>query len=342
MVRIVRGVAPVRVCDIGGWTDTWFAGHGRVLNVAVSPGVLVRAAVYAAGEREHHVLLHAENYGDRYPVVPGGTLPGRHPLLEAAIDEVGVRDDVAVELTVRADVPPGCATGTSAAVTVALVGVLAHVAGRRMTADEVARTAHRIEAERLGLQSGVQDQLCSAHGGISLIEMDAYPHATVSPVQIPQATWAELERRLVLVYLGRPHASSDVHSRVIARLSEMNGWTRELDVLRALALDARNALCAGDLRAFGDVMCANTEAQAALHPELVSAVAREVIAVAGAHGAVGWKVNGAGGDGGSLTVLCGPEVGGRVGLLRALGEVSPGMRMIPARLSRSGLRVRES
>ena len=50
-------------------------------------------------------------------------------------------------------------------------------------------------------------------------------------------------------------------------------------------------------------MIANTEAQRSLHPELVGVDARRVIEFAAAHGAIGWKVNGAGGDGGSVTIL---------------------------------------
>ena len=34
---MITASAPVRVCDNGGWTDTWFGGPGRVLNIAVSP-----------------------------------------------------------------------------------------------------------------------------------------------------------------------------------------------------------------------------------------------------------------------------------------------------------------
>ena len=45
-------------------------------------------------------------------------------------------------------------------------------------------------------------------------------------------------------------------------------------------------------------MIENTEAQERLHPELVSRDAHRVIEIAKEHGALGWKVNGAGGEGG--------------------------------------------
>ena len=52
-------------------------------------------------------------------------------------------------------------------------------------------------------------------------------------------------------------------------------------------------------------MVENTDAQTQLHSELVGADAQAIIGCAREHGALGWKVNGAGGDGGSLTLLTG-------------------------------------
>ena len=40
--RILNAVAPIRICDLGGWTDTWFAEHGKVFNIGVHPGVEVQ------------------------------------------------------------------------------------------------------------------------------------------------------------------------------------------------------------------------------------------------------------------------------------------------------------
>ena len=125
MTQAITATAPVRTCDCGGWTDTWFARHGAVFNVAVNPGVrvVVRAAAAPSGPRAP-VVLRAENYGDRYAFLPGTRPWVRHALLEAAIESVGVPRGMALDVSVRSAVPPGAATGTSAAVCVALVGAL--------------------------------------------------------------------------------------------------------------------------------------------------------------------------------------------------------------------------
>jgi len=38
--RIINATAPIRICDIGGWTDTWVARRGQVFNIAVQPLVI--------------------------------------------------------------------------------------------------------------------------------------------------------------------------------------------------------------------------------------------------------------------------------------------------------------
>ena len=83
----------------------------------------------------------------------------------------------------------------------------------------------------------------------------------------------------------------------------------------------------------------NTDAQAELHPDLVHDDAWGVIEIARAHGAAGWKVNGAGGDGGSITVLASAEPGAKRALVRAITRNRPGAMPIPIAISRDGLRV---
>lgn len=187
---------------------------------------------------------------------------------------------------------------------VGVIAALDAVRGEIRPAAELAELAHRVESERLGRQSGVQDQLAAAHGGANLIEIDAYPHAEVHPVALGAALAAALDEKLLHVAYGGEHDSSAVHEQVIAQLSDEGPSSRRLEVLRRLAVEAAAALVAGDLVRYGQALTGATDAQRALHPELVAADADEIIELAQAGGALGWKVNGAGGAGGSISVLC--------------------------------------
>jgi len=335
---VISSVAPIRIADLGGWTDTWFAKHGRVLNMAVYPHAEVQLHVFPRQDRPL-VEIHAENYGERYTLDSVGGTYQRHPLLEAALEFMGVPHDLALRVSIFSEAPAGCSTGTSAAVSVALIGALDRLTPGRLTPHEVARAAHQIETELLGQQCGVQDQLASAFGGINFIEIIDYPHSIVSPIELPDEFHWELERRLSLIFLGQSHSSSKVHEKVIRELEAAGPGAAKLESLRLTPVQARDALYAGDFAALGRTMIANTDAQANLHPELVSPQHQAVIDVARSFGALGWKVNGAGGDGGSVTVLGNCDTSVKRQMVRAVEATVPGTREIPIYLSRFGLRV---
>lgn len=340
-IRVITSVAPIRICDNGGWTDTWFAQYGAVFNIAVAPHVEVQIQVRRYEPGQDRIILHAENYGDRYAISPEQAHWIRHPLLEAAIARMGVPEHYAVEITVYSAVPSGCSTGTSAAVAVALIGALDCLTPGRMSLHEVAYSAHAVEVEMLQQQSGIQDQLCSAYGGINYIEITSYPHAIVSPIRVPDSIWWELERRLILIYLGRSHSSSEVHQKVIAELQHEGPDCKRLQDLRRTAAKSRDALYAGDFTALGRAMIENTEAQGRLHPSLISQDAEQIIQIAKKFGAIGWKVNGAGGEGGSITILCSESSFVKRELIRAIEAANTLYKNIPIYLSRQGLRVWE-
>jgi D-glycero-alpha-D-manno-heptose-7-phosphate kinase len=331
----INAVAPIRICDIGGWTDTWFSGSGAIFNIAVYPYVEVQISL-SPREGDPQFRVNLENFDDAYAFDSGEEYK-KHPLIEAAIDLMGIKEQEQLRINIYSEAPPGASTGTSAAVSVALIGALGALRPGRLTANEVAKLAHYVETEKLGLQCGIQDQLCSAFGGISYIQMSRFPDASVSPVQIPNSTWWELESRISLVYIGTPHNSSDIHKKVIADLGPDAESDPRLERLRALAGKAKDALYDGDFREFGEAMKENTEAQRHLHKALVCERFEELIEIAKGFGAVGWKVNGAGGDGGSMTILGDGDAARKRAFLDE--ATRHGFRTIPIYLSRYGLRI---
>jgi D-glycero-alpha-D-manno-heptose-7-phosphate kinase len=324
----IEASAPIRICDIGGWTDTWFGGPGRVLNVAVTPAIHVAVR---AGGRRGQVLVDVDSFGERYAVVPGDRARrSRHPLVEAAIDSQVAPADQGLEVQIRSEVPPGCGTGTSASVAVALLGALAAARADAPSPRQVAEAAHRLEIDRLGAESGIQDQLAAALGGVNYMEIERYPEAAVTAMPV----WEGLGQHLTLIYLGRAHDSSAIHRQVIERGDQGRD---ALGALRAAAVAAREAVLARDLEGFGRAMDAATDGQRALHPRLVGTDAERVIRLAAGEGALGAKPNGAGGEGGSVSVVtAAPE---RRAALEQLAAAQ-GYQVIPIRLSPAGLRVR--
>jgi D-glycero-alpha-D-manno-heptose-7-phosphate kinase len=338
-LRIINSVAPIRICDNGGWTDTWFAESGKIFNIGVYPYAEVQIEVFPRGRRDEQVEIFAENYGERFAARPESSGWDKHALLQAAVARMRIPRNVALHVTLFSEAPSGASTGTSASVAVALVGALDRLTQGHLTPHEVAYAAQAVETEMLKLQCGIQDQLCAAYGGINYIEMFQYPRATVSQIQVSNSIWWELERRLALIFLGKSHSSSHVHEKVIRELEGAGAHCKKLEDLRATAGKSRDAVYAGDFEVLGRAMIENTEAQGRLHSELISPDAWRVIEIARSHGALGWKVNGAGGEGGSITLLTGSLTHARRAMIREIEQVNPVWKNIPIYLSRYGLRT---
>ena len=82
---IISAVAPTRICDIGGWTDTWFAKRGAVFSIAVYPYVEVQLFLCDQGGNDR-VTINFENYGERHTFDVTNLTYDHHPLIQAALE----------------------------------------------------------------------------------------------------------------------------------------------------------------------------------------------------------------------------------------------------------------
>ncbi|MFN5060873.1 MAG: GHMP kinase [Chloroflexota bacterium] len=296
--QAISAYAPVRVCDVGGWTDTWFARTGYVTSIAINR--LVHVTIRTEPSVDTQIVFDVRNYQQ---ILSLDEARLSHPLLAVATDEIPLPKGHAYTITIDADMPPGSSTGTSAAVSVALLAALSACNNTVRSANELALRAHRLETFHLGQQSGVQDQIGAAYGGANFITITDYPSTTVEHIHLNHAFIAAFNQQHTLFYYGTPHRSSDIHQQVIARITREQSSVLALEPMRIAATNAADALRHNDLRAFATQHIHNTEAQSQLHPELVSHTAKHIIEIAKQHDAWGWKVNGAGGDGGSISVI---------------------------------------
>ena len=325
--------APTRIADLGGWTDTWFAGHGAVCHLAVWPGVNVRMGPY---EGPAGVEVRLRNFDREWhwsPGTPAQVCPD--PLIGACLDEAEVPEGAWL-LEVGSDVPPGASMGTSASVCVAVLAALDRLRGVELVPSTLATRAHLVETRRLDQESGIQDQWAAAAGGAALVEMDDYPAAQRTPLALSTATIAALDAQVIVVLLAQGHDSSAMHRQVVEALREGGPGDARLEALRACAHEGAAALTAGDLARYGAVLTRNTDVQQRLHAALVSEAADVVIDVVRGPDALGWKVNGAGGAGGSLAVLA-SSAAARQRLADGLQTALPWARLLDVRLAATGV-----
>lgn len=330
-MQTIRARAPVRFCDLGGWTDTRIVPAGAVLNFCATlyTHVTLQVGAFSGISIESYDTDEQEHIRDIRQIEYNSVLD----LFKAAVKRCGIKRGV--RILVRSDAPPGSGLGSSAALGVATVGALSHYLRWHLLPYEVARESQALEVEELGLECGVQDQLASAFGGVSFMEV-TYPHARVFPVPLDTATQCELEDRFVLVYTGRSHFSSAMHEKVIAEYHAGHN-VRHFERLVECAVRGKESLLAGDLDAFAETMNENWSEQKALHPDITTPEIEALYEAAFAAGAVGFKANGAGG-GGTVTLLARRN---RDHLLRRAVEAL-GMTILPSKIDFGGLRVWEA
>jgi D-glycero-alpha-D-manno-heptose-7-phosphate kinase len=339
-MQTVRARAPVRYCDLGGWTDTRIVPKGAVLNFTAR---MYTYATLQVREGAGGVTLESFDTDERvhYEDVRRAEYDGVLDLLKAAVTRSGVRTRTSTglysirrefTLQVRSDAPPASGLGSSAALGVAAIGALARYTGRRLLAHEAAREAQQIEVDELKLECGVQDQLGSAYGGINFMEV-AYPEARVMPVKLSRDFQCELEDRFVLVYTGKSHFSSGMHQKVIR---EAERHASDFEELAYAAETGRDALLREDLDGLGNAMNRNWEAQKRLHEEITTPEIETLHAAVKPLGVRGFKANGAGG-GGTVTLLA--PSSGRHAVVRAVREL--GMQVLPSQIDDAGLHVWE-
>ena len=288
--------APVRICDIGGWTDTWFYPEGAVFNFCID----LYSHVRIIKTENSNIRVLAKDFRKTIEISSSKNIEynGTLDLLKAAVKRMEIKNGA--DIYVRADAPPGCGTGTSASVAVALISTLATYSGLHLDRNEIATIAHKLEIEELGLESGVQDQYAASYGGINFMEVK-YPKVKISKVNIDEKRIFELENQFILVYLSS-RSSSDMHTAVIKNYMKRDHDTIEsLNIMKDCAYDMKDAINS-DILDIGNIMNKTWDANKRLHPLMVNPDINKVEKIAKANGAIGFKCNGAGG-GGSATIL---------------------------------------
>ncbi|MBI5397015.1 MAG: hypothetical protein HZA91_17090 [Verrucomicrobia bacterium] len=344
---------PVRIDFGGGWSDTPPHGlerGGTVLNAAVllDGKRPVRASVRALAVPE--IRLRARDLGCEAVLTDKGAVLGyRDPadpfaLHKAALALAGVvtagpasleqclkRFGGGVEVVTESRVPKGSGLGTSSILGACLVAALSRLCGQDARPATLFEKVLHLE-QMLTTGGGWQDQVGGLVPGIKLISSrpGVPQRLKVEPVALPPAVAKELQRRLVLVYVGHRRLAKNILRSV------MGGWlAREPDVvwilgrIQEIAREMRAALLAGDLDWFGALMREHWELNKRLDPNSSNRHVEAVLSAA-APLASGFKMVGAGGGGFAEIVARGPREA--VKLARAVAAA--GGRMYPWSLAR--------
>jgi D-glycero-alpha-D-manno-heptose-7-phosphate kinase len=177
----------------------------------------------------------------------------RHPIIREALKMHPVGPGI--ELVSLADIPSGTGLGSSGAFTVGVLRTLYALKREHVSTGGVAEEACAIEIDRLGRPVGKQDQYIAAFGGLTNFEFETDGRVHVSPLTISQETLHDLEERLLLFFTGYARdADSMLEDQKKRSESDDAEMLANLDTVAELGAETKEALEAGELSRFGELM----------------------------------------------------------------------------------------
>lgn len=220
-----------------------------------------------------------------------------HPIIRESLRLLDFKTPQ-IEITALADIPAGTGLGSSGSFTTALLKALHAHRRRHLNPEELAALACHVEIDLLGEPIGKQDQYIAAMGGVTCFTFEKNHNVIAKPLDIDVATMHELEDNLLLFFTGYSRSASgilkDQKERSTANDKKM---LKNLHFVKALGLQSKLALEAGDTLAFGELMHEHWENKKQRSGGMSNPKIDEWYNLALKNGASGGKLVGAGGGG---------------------------------------------
>src|SRR5579864_1934353 len=163
--------------------------------------------------------------------------------------------DVAIDLFLASEIPPGTGLGSSASVCVNILKTLTAYRQQPISKYELAEKAFHIARHVLRKQIGKQDEYAAAFGGLNYITFAPDGNTLVEPIQQDPALIHELESHLMLFFTGAAHNSWTIlREQEASTLRHSRATVEALHEIKALGALMRAALEQGLLHQFGQLL----------------------------------------------------------------------------------------
>jgi D-glycero-alpha-D-manno-heptose-7-phosphate kinase len=221
----------------------------------------------------------------------------QHPIIREALKLTRVSGPY-LEIVSLSDIPAGTGLGSSGSFTTALLCALHTLKHDFVPPQALAEEACHIELDVLKEPIGKQDQYIAAFGGITCFQFLPDGQVVAAPLKMPAEALANLEDNLLLFFTGSSRSASDILRDQDTRTKENSREMLEnLHFTKQLGLESRDALIAGDLRKFANLMHVHWEHKKKRSPNISNGQINDLYEMARANGALGGKLIGAGGGG---------------------------------------------
>jgi D-glycero-alpha-D-manno-heptose-7-phosphate kinase len=291
-VRIATS-APTRIDLAGGTIDIWplylFHAGAQTLNAAIS----IRASALLESRADTRIVIRSEDTGATVEADDWRELRDRQELRLLCLI-VHFFETRGITLTTTSQSPAGAGIAGSSALNVAVCAALADWKRTHYEPEALLQVAMNIEAQTIGVPTGLQDYRPALYGGIAAVELEVDGVRRV-PLDVDLA---ELQQRITLCYTGEPRNSGTNNWEITKRHIDGDRYVFDcFERIRDTAAVMREALEKGDWDQVGSAIAQEWDNRKRLAPGVTTQGIDDLIARASAAGATAAKVCGAGGGG---------------------------------------------
>jgi len=291
---IVRGRSPLRISFAGGGTDLsyFFEKYGGVV-ISATIDKYCHATVI---KRADSKIIIKSDVGEETVFGSKDKLAydGRFDLVKAVISNVN--PEYGLEIYLRNDVLPGMGLGSSASLAVLLIKILSSLNNSNYDDYTLAELAYKVEREELKIIGGWQDQYAAARGGFNFMEFKKDGNL-IYPLGPKEEIINELNERLLLCNVGRPHFSGEIHKKQEEAFNKNEDkFVSQLNELKNIAVKIKDCLLTNRLDEIGRLLHESWEIKKKLS-ENTNQNIDELYTIGLKNGACGGKLLGAGNGG---------------------------------------------
>jgi D-glycero-alpha-D-manno-heptose-7-phosphate kinase len=308
---------PYRLSFFGGASDypAWYLEHGgAVINTSIDKYCYISLRKLPPFfEHKHRVVWSIiENVKEIDEI--------QHPAVRECFRYMNVKEGL--EIHHDGDLPARSGIGSSSAFAVGLLNVLHNYRNDPISKYDLALEAIHVEQDLKKDIVGCQDQLSCGIGGFNYMEFSK-DKPKVTPIN--NDVVKQLEACLLLVFTGFPHTASDIAQTYEFKENEINEMSQ-------LTQEALKILKGGCILDFGKLLHESWTLKKRLSDKISSPYIDYIYKLAMDNGAIGGKVNGAGGAG-FMTLFCEPDKQNKV------KSALNGLLFVPFKFEKTGTQI---
>jgi len=298
---MLLGISPVRISFAGGGTDMpeYYEKHGGIV---ITSAINHFTYVIVNKRKDDKLQIFSPDFETHSIAEKMNKLRAKKgtELPVSIIKFLNYRKGM--NLILSSDVPPRSGLGSSSSLAVNLINVVSFLKGTKISKSDMADLSHNVARNILKWPLGKQDEYIAAFGGFKKIEFKK-DKIKVSTVKTSQKTLKELEKNLLLFFVGS-RTTSSILTNHISKIKNNDPKTMDsLSNVTTLAYDAYDSIRKSNLTGFGELLDKGWELKKKFSNNVSNPKIDKIYKSALNSGAIGGKLTGAGG-GGHLLLYC--------------------------------------